>query len=324
MAGGPNRLDDTFLSISGLVVTPADAYIVADADANQLRRLPAAGASTLMAGLADGSAGYDAGTLATSVRLNQPHGVVYDSTAGSVDFCDTGNHRLRHLEAGILTTIAGGGTDAGDTVPAATDARLDGPLGLARDNVGNLFFTERGTARVRRYDASSHKLSTLASNLGDGPIAIDRVNQVVWVCKGRVVTAIGSINSAGPLVAVAPTLTLPATATALDVTGLAYDGAGSLYVAQSGQEVGGVPVDGRVYRVPVDASGRASGPPVVIAGTGARSADPDAYSPPALVTDGLTQLLAATVLAVGADGFLYAGHSYPARWGQVLRLKPAP
>jgi streptogramin lyase len=325
MTQGADRLGDTFRRISGLVVTPAAAFIVADTDANQIRRLPATGATQLIAGLADGSAGYDASTNATTTRLNQPHGLAYDAVAGDVYVCDTGNNRIRYLAGGVLTDLVGGGTDTANQVAVATNAQLGAPMGLARDAAGNLFFTERNTSRVRRYDAGSGAVSTLATGPGNGPIALDETNGLIWVANGGVVTAISGINGGSPAVATASTFACrPGTGTP-QVTGLAYDGAGTLYIAQASFPGAGAPVDGRILRVAVDASGQPTADPVVIAGTGGQSANPAAYGAPLTDTDGLTSLLANTnwcALTVGPGGQLHAGNSYPGQWGQVLRLTP--
>ncbi|MNS65712.1 Serine/threonine-protein kinase PknD [compost metagenome] len=328
MTVGANRLADTFARIGGLVVTPADAYILADPDTHQIRRLPASGAGQRIAGMADGSAGFNgAVTLATNTPLNQPHGVAYDAVAGDVYVCDTGNDRVRHLAGGTLNTRIGGGTDTGDTVTLATDAQLSAPMGLARDAAGHLFFTERTTSRVRRYDAVTKRLTTLATGPGNGPIALDDANDVVWVAKGGVVTAISNINGATATLAIGATFQAQAGTGAPQVTGLAYDGAGTLYVAQTTLPGTGGPVDARIYRVSVDTSGRATAAPELIAGTGGQDASPGAYSVPTTDASGPLQLLAGASwcgLTIGADGRLYAGNSYPGQWGQVLRLAPAP
>ena len=326
MSSGASRLSDTFMRLTGLVLTPANAFIVADGGANQIRRLPASGPGTLIAGLADGSAGFDPSTIATESRLDQPHGLAYDSVAGNVFFCDTGNNRVRKLAGGILTTLAGGGADTGDSVAVATDALLDSPIGLARDDDGTLFFTERTSGRVGRV-AADGSLTTLARGIGTGPIALDEANDVLWVAKDGVVTAIIDVHGGTPTVVASSTFVVPAGAASPQVTGLAYDDAGALYVAQASFPLAGPPVDVRYFRVPVDASGRGTGTPVVIAGTGAQAGEPSAYSAPSVDTNGLTLVLANAnwcALTFGPDGKLYAGNSYPGQWGQVLRLSDGP
>lgn len=62
--------------------------------------------------------------------------------------------------AGPIVTIAGGGT-GGDGI-AAREAILDEPHGLALDAAGNLYVAERSRHRVRRIDAATGVITTVA------------------------------------------------------------------------------------------------------------------------------------------------------------------
>ncbi len=107
------------------------------------------------------------GGPAASARLNQPFDVAYDA-GGNLFLSDTGNHRIRRIDArtGIITTVAGSGKKGfgGDDGPA-TAALLDEPYGLCLDDRGNLYFADRLNRRVRRVDAATGTISTIA---GDG------------------------------------------------------------------------------------------------------------------------------------------------------------
>jgi len=107
------------------------------------------------------------GGPAASARLNGPFDVAYDA-AGNLVFSDTGNHKIRRVDArtGAITTVAGSGTKgfSGDGGPA-TSAHLDEPYGIANDAAGDLFFADRLNRRVRRVDARSGTITTIA---GDG------------------------------------------------------------------------------------------------------------------------------------------------------------
>src|SRR5713226_2703979 len=63
----------------------------------------------------------------------------------------------------IITTVAGNGVPdfSGDGDPA-TSASLQIPRGLARDSAGNLFIADTGNHRIRRVDAVTGIITTVA------------------------------------------------------------------------------------------------------------------------------------------------------------------
>jgi len=96
--------------------------------------------------------------------LNGPFDVAFDST-GNLFFSDTFNHRIRRVDAriGTITTVAGNGEAGyvGDGGPAVR-ASLNEPYGIAIDPAGNIFVADRLNRRVRRIDAASGVIATLA------------------------------------------------------------------------------------------------------------------------------------------------------------------
>jgi sugar lactone lactonase YvrE len=106
------------------------------------------------------------GGRAAAARLNMPFDVAFDP-AGSVYLTDTFNHRIRWIDraTGAITTMAGNGNAgfAGDGGPAV-QAQLNEPYGIVLDSRGNLFFADRLNRRVRRVDARSGVISTVAGN----------------------------------------------------------------------------------------------------------------------------------------------------------------
>ncbi len=111
-----------------------------------------------------GSAGI--GGAATSAQLNTPAGLCYD-TAGNLYIADFGNNRVVRVDSvtGILTLTAGNGasTSTGDGGPASL-ASLNGPTGLALDWSGNLYISEFFGNLVRRVDAQTGIITTVAGN----------------------------------------------------------------------------------------------------------------------------------------------------------------
>ena len=104
------------------------------------------------------------GGPAAQALLNGPFDVAFDA-AGNLYFSDTFNCRIRRVDArsGVITTIAGNGDKgySGDGGPA-TQAALNEPYGIALDRAGNLFVADRLNRRVRRIDAASGIIATLA------------------------------------------------------------------------------------------------------------------------------------------------------------------
>ncbi len=89
--------------------------------------------------------------LATEAGLNIPHAVAVD-TLGNLYIADTENHRVRKVNAaGIITTVAGNGTDgySGDGGPA-TQAAVGKPVSVAVDRQGNLFVADSRNHCVRK------------------------------------------------------------------------------------------------------------------------------------------------------------------------------
>jgi sugar lactone lactonase YvrE len=92
----------------------------------------------------DGSSDANLPIAGWQSRLNGPAGCAFDA-AGNVFIADTGNNRVLRVDGktGIMSLAAGGGTlIVSDGKPAAT-ARVVGPVGIATDAAGNVYFTDR-------------------------------------------------------------------------------------------------------------------------------------------------------------------------------------
>ena len=60
---------------------------------------------------------------------------------------DIGNHRIRRIHDGAVTTVAGGGAEMGENV-LATDAFMKDPFGIAFGPDGCLYVADTGGLRV--------------------------------------------------------------------------------------------------------------------------------------------------------------------------------
>ncbi|HEY8504064.1 MAG TPA: hypothetical protein VIL46_05740, partial [Gemmataceae bacterium] len=112
-----------------------------------------------------GRKGYSGdGGPAAQARLNLPFDVVLDAK-GNVYFSDTFNHCVRRVDAktGVITTVAGCGRKgySGDGGPA-TEATLNEPYGVKIDADGNLYLVDRLNFCVRKVDAKTGVITTVA------------------------------------------------------------------------------------------------------------------------------------------------------------------
>ena len=120
------------------------------------------------------------GGPATSALLKYPVAIAVDN-AGNVYFSDNGNDCIRKITVatGIITTIAGNGIQgySGDG-GVATSARLSYPFGIAVDGSGNIYFADWGNQRIRKVNAATGMITTIAGTgmqgySGDGGTAIN-------------------------------------------------------------------------------------------------------------------------------------------------------
>ena len=105
------------------------------------------------------------GGPATAARLSSPRGVAADG-AGNIYIADSGNHRIRKVDAaGVISTVAGNGVDgfSGDGGPA-TAAELRWPGDVAVDGAGNIYIAGISNNRIRKVDASTGIITTIAGN----------------------------------------------------------------------------------------------------------------------------------------------------------------
>jgi sugar lactone lactonase YvrE len=136
-----------------VTVDPAGNLYIACLANNRVRKVDVRGIITTVAGsgpvgLGNGKFGGDSGP-AVAALLNAPQGVAVDA-AGNLYIADGRNRRVRKVSPdGIITTIAGGGSNpVADGVNATTVALGSVPFGLTVDQEGNVFFTISNEGRV--------------------------------------------------------------------------------------------------------------------------------------------------------------------------------
>lgn len=128
---------------------------------------PPSGTITAVAGSGEKGFAGDGGP-ATQAKLDQPFDVAFDRE-GHLYFSDTFNHRIRKIDAktGIITTVAGNGKKGfGGDGGRATEAMLNEPYGIQLDSENNLFIVDRLNYCIRRVDAKSGLIATIAGTGG--------------------------------------------------------------------------------------------------------------------------------------------------------------
>ena len=172
----------------GVAVAKDGAAFISDAgDNNRIRRLAPDGTVTTFAGSVEGFAD-GAGTAAA---FDTPSGLAIDRD-GNLFVADTGNHAIRRITPqGVVSTLAGNGTPGFADGPG-TQARFDGPTGVAVGPDGRVYVADTYNDRIRVI-ARDGTVSTLAGGDrpgdADGPgtlarfdtptaVAVDAMNRV--------------------------------------------------------------------------------------------------------------------------------------------------
>ncbi len=179
-------------SPSGIAVDDrGDLYITNGAD--RVRKVDlATGTITTVAGAGGSRYSGDYGP-AILAQIDQPEGVAVDA-AGNLYIAARGEHRIRKVDAvtGVITTIAGAssgrdsgimgiilyqGGFSGDGGPA-TSAILNDPSFVSVDAAGNVYISDTMNYRIRRIDAETGVIRTIAGTgvrgfSGDGGPALD-------------------------------------------------------------------------------------------------------------------------------------------------------
>lgn len=214
---------------------------VSDKNNNLIREITPAGVVTTVAGSGAMGSADGTGILAS---FFEPAGLTVDKT-GNIYVADFDKSLIRKITpAGIVTTIAGDGTiGLQDGVGTAASFYL--PMGIALDANNNLFVAEYGDLSVREI-SPNFTVTTFTGNPFTPSydnltcIAIDKANNIYVSDLANIVrkiTPAGSISILAGSGVVGSANGVGTSASFNNITGLATDGSGNIYVADAGNHL---------------------------------------------------------------------------------------
>jgi sugar lactone lactonase YvrE len=257
-AGNYGEADGTgaaalFYAPAGVVSDGAGNLFVADSYNHTIRKVViTTGAVTTLAGSA-GSQGSADGTGAAA-RFNDPQGVVSDG-AGNLFVGDSGSCTIRKvvIATGAVTTLAGSAGNRGSADGTGPAAQFGWTYAVASDGAGNLFVADQET--IRKVVIATGAVTTLAGSAihwgsADGTGAAAQFNYLEGVASDgagnlfvadhgndtirKVVIATGAVTTLAGSPNWGSADGKGAAARFVDPEGVASDGAGNLFVADSG------------------------------------------------------------------------------------------
>ena len=251
LAGSPNNggtVDGTgsaakFYAPAGLAVDQSGNLYVADQNDSTIRKVSPSGVVTTLAGIANKPGNADG--VGTSAQFSSPQGVAVDS-GGNVYVADTGNSLIRKITAaGVVTTVAGqSAVNVGSANGPGPDTRFSGPQGISVDSSGNVYVADTGNNLVRKITFTPNAQVTAIAGSLNAPVAltVDQSGNVyaydqndgtisLITPNGAVTTFAGTAGKYGYADGVG------AAARFYNIHGLAVDGAGNVFAADTNNYV---------------------------------------------------------------------------------------
>lgn len=288
--------DARFDGPSGIAIARDGSLLVSDARNHRLRRIGPDGQVKTLAGSGPVSTvtGAHVDGPATGARFWCPVGLG-ETPDGAVVLADAGNHRVRRLSGGTVTTLSGGDTPE-DSLGLPSGALADGPGAVARFAYptdvavmpeGSVLVVDTGNRRVRRVapDGSTSTYADLSAAGAREPCGIALNASGVAFVADPAAQAIFEVQPGGGVSRLPGPVPSPIW---IRPTGVAVAPSGVLYVTDTGSHC--------LMRVPP------GGAPQLIAGV----VSVDAPGPGYGNGQGDTAKFSAPCdIAIGPDGALY-------------------
>ena len=211
-----------------VAVDAAGNLYFSEFERHRVRKVTAAGAISTVAGT--GLAGYSGdGFSAVNAQLNFPAGLAVDRF-GALYIADSQNERVRRIAGGIISTYLG----------VSPNTPLSTPVAIAVDVAGTLYVADNGL--VHSYTAAGAWTNvgvTAQTNAPPRDLAVD-LNGALYIADGVFIRKVanGQIQTVagdGYLHAIGDG-GLATDALLLRPSAIALDGAGSLYIADTGAQ----------------------------------------------------------------------------------------
>ena len=152
-----------FNSPCGLAFDQHGNLYVSDTGNSTIRKITLAGLVTTFAGVAGSGEFLDG--AAGSASFNSPLGIAV-WTDGNVFVADSGNHCIREISGGAVSTFAGSPQVWGSADGSGTNAQFNSPCGLAFDARGNLFVCDANNNTLRKITTNGI-VTTFAGSAGE-------------------------------------------------------------------------------------------------------------------------------------------------------------
>jgi sugar lactone lactonase YvrE len=176
-----------FKGLSGLAMDASGNVLVADEQDHRIRKVTPEGVVTTLAGT--GALGLANGP-ANQAKFANPTALVLDAQ-GNVLVADAGNHQIRMIGInGYVSTWVG--STVGRKDGAGGTAMFNGPSGLAKDGVGNIYVADCGNHSVRVVNTAG-VVSTAAGTGAQGLVNAAATSATFNCPQGVAIDASGQV-----------------------------------------------------------------------------------------------------------------------------------